>query len=94
MIHLNFNIRNPYTHFVKNLKHGHGALPFKNKFWELEIYRSSDIVRLGFEFTYRESHAGLKFEIGLLSYTIVLFLYDNRHWDTETNTWTKPQLGE
>jgi hypothetical protein len=94
MIHFNFNIRNPYSQSFKNIKCWSGNTLFKNKFWELEIYKSPDILVLGIQITHRESHAGIRGEVGIFGYTIGYNFYDNRHWDTETNTWAKPQLGE
>jgi hypothetical protein len=37
--------------------------------------------------TVRQSHGGLGIVLGLFGYNIHFNLYDNRHWDVETNDW-------
>jgi hypothetical protein len=36
-----------------------------------------------FNWTVRQSHAGLDIELGLFGYNIHFNFYDNRHWHTE-----------
>lgn len=87
MITFNFNIRNPWGNDFKNVRCWSGKTPFKNKFWEFEILKSSDIVTLLFEVTHRQDHAGVNFELALLGYGIHFMIYDNRHWDYVLDKW-------
>jgi hypothetical protein len=81
MISLNFNIRNPWSDKFKNLWSRSYATPFKNKFIELEVTEDFTLVSFMFNWTVRQSHAGLDLEVGLLGYNVHFQFYDNRHWD-------------
>jgi hypothetical protein len=87
MIHINFSINNPWRwpkfHHSGNI---HGKIT-KNKSWELEYYRCSNIVEFNFNFTVRQDHAGCELTLGLLGNNIHANIYDRRHWDNETNSW-------
>ena len=89
MISLNFNIRNPWSNTFKNLWCQSYSTPFKNKFIELEVTRDSTLVSFMFNWTIRQSHAGLDLEVGLFGYNVHFQLYDNRHWNTETGCWVR-----
>jgi len=86
MIDLRFTITNPWSPIWKILKSSHRQL-FKTKVWELNIYRTNQILTLELEYTMRVSHAGLNFMFGLLGYTIQLSITDSRHWDYDTDSW-------
>jgi hypothetical protein len=62
-------------------------MPFKHRFWELQIYESADIVDLFVRITHKQSHAGLHVGIGLAGYNIEFQIYDIRHWHSETRSW-------
>ena len=83
MISLNFNIRNPWSSTFKNLWCRSYDTPFKHKFIELEVTKDFTLVSFMFNWTIRQSHAGLDFELGLLGYNLHFNFYDNRHWNTE-----------
>jgi hypothetical protein len=85
MISFNFNIRNPWSDRFKNLWNRSWATPFKNKFIELEVMRDFTLVSFRFNWTIRQSHAGLELEAGVFGYCIQFTFYDNRHWDYENN---------
>jgi hypothetical protein len=87
MISFNFNLRNPWSSTFKNLWCKSYTTPFKNKFIELECYKDRHIVSVMFNWTVRQSHAGLDLELGLLGYSIHFNFYDNRHWNSDTDTW-------
>lgn len=87
MININFNIRNPWSSRWKNYRCFHGLLPIPHKFWELQFYRSSDIIDLTFQINIRQSHGGVRLGLGLLTCNVEFQIYDNRHWDYENNTW-------
>lgn len=87
MISLNFNLRNPWSTTFKNLWCRVYHTPFKNKFIELEVTRDFTLISFMFNWTVRQSHAGLDIELGLLGYNIHFNFYDNRHWDGNSNRW-------
>jgi hypothetical protein len=96
MFSLNFNIRNPYSTAFKNLWCRSYVTPFKNKFIELEFYRDFTVVSFTFNYTMRQSHAGLDTEIGLFGYNARLNFYDSRHWNAAAGRWMHytEELGE
>jgi len=87
MISLNFNLRNPWSNTFKNLWCRSYATPFDHKFIELELTRDFTLVSFMFNWTVRQSHAGLDIEAGLLGYCIHFNFYDMRHWDPERNNY-------
>jgi hypothetical protein len=87
MINLAINIRNPYSNRFENIKCWSGDTPIKNKFWEVQIYKSSDVLDFGLNISHRQSHAGIRLCLGLFGYNIEVQIYDNRHWDTEKDQW-------
>jgi hypothetical protein len=40
-----------------------------------------------FNWTIRQSHAGLDLEVGLFGYNVHFNFYDNRHWNNEAGCW-------
>lgn len=89
MIHLNFAITNPYANNnFKNLYCRTWQLA-KNKYFELQFFHEPRrLLAINVNLTWRGfDHAGPEFELTMLGYTISLHLYDNRHWDYETNDW-------
>jgi hypothetical protein len=87
MLSLNFNIRNPWSTTFKNLWCRAYTTPFKNKFVELEVTRDFTLVSFIFNWTVRQSHAGLDLELGLFGLCIHVNFYDNRHWDVNQGAW-------
>ena len=87
MISLNFNIRNPWSNTFKNLWCRAYNTPFKNKFIELELTQDFTIVSFRFNWTVRQSHAGLDLEAGLFGYCLHFQFYDSRHWDSEKDSY-------
>ena len=88
MIYLNINIRNPFwTERFDNLWNRSGKTPFKNKFWEVQVLKNDNLLRLEFEVTTMQDHAGANLELGLFGYEIHFTFYDNRHWNYEKNRW-------
>lgn len=89
MINFQFNVRVPGSDRFENIKCCHGILPFsQHKFWELQIYKGSDIVDFCIRATAKQDHAGLNIGIGLLGFNVEFQIYDNRHWDKNTNDWS------
>ena len=87
MISFNFHLRNPWHVTFKNLWCCVFKTPFKNKFIELELTKDFSLLTVSFDWTVRQSHAGLSLELGIFGYNIHFNFYDNRHWDAETNNW-------
>ncbi len=90
MIMITFAIQNPFFKSwksFKNIRHWHGATPVKNKYWEAEVLKSGDIVLFDFTVRAQCDHPGATLSLGLFDYSITVSLYDNRHWDHNTNTY-------
>ena len=87
MIYFNINIRNPFWNRYKLIWFKHGKTFLKNKFWELQISQDDELLRLEFEYTIRQDHAGLRLEFGLMGYKFTMTIYDNRHWNYLINSW-------
>lgn len=87
MISFTFYLRNPWNNEFKNLWNRAYKTPFKHKFVELEITRDFTLISLMFNWSVRQSHAGLDLEFGLFGYNVHFNFYDNRHWSTELNSW-------
>jgi len=87
MINIRYSLENPWWNRFANIKSWAGKTPFKNKFWEVQVMRSDDIVAFDLRITTRTDHAGVDLWLGLLGYAVNLQFYDNRHWNTETNDW-------
>lgn len=88
MIYFNFNIRWPrWADRFENVKVWFGTTPIKNKCWEIQIIKHSNLFRLEFEYTVKQDHAGINLELALAGYEIHFSIYDTRHWDYEKNDW-------
>ena len=88
MIYFNINIRHPkWWERFENIKCWMGVTPFKHKFWEVEILKNDNLLRLEFEITTQQDHAGVRLELALFGYEISLAIYDSRHWNHEEHRW-------
>lgn len=87
MISVSVNICNPWSNKFKNLWSRAYSTPFKNKFIELEFYKDFTLMSFVFDWTVRQSHAGLDIEIGLFGYVVHFNFYDHRHWNIEEERW-------
>ena len=87
MISVSVNICNPWSNEFKNLWSRAYSTPFKNKFIELEFYKDFTLMSCVFDWTVRQSHAGLDIEIGLFGYVVHFNFYDHRHWNIEEERW-------
>ncbi len=67
-----------------------------HKYIELEFYKDTSLVSFNFNWTIRQSHAGLDIELGLLGYCVHFNIYDNRHWNHTEGRWMiyTEELGE
>lgn len=90
MIDLSFKLSNPWwNNRFDSGKWRAGETPFKHKFWEAQLMKTSTLLGFSFAFTSRCDHAGVRVNIGLLGYELDFNFYDNRHWNQETNNWYK-----
>jgi len=88
MIYFNINIRNPkWWNRFENIKYWAGDTLIKHKFWEVQIIKNDNLLRVEFGVTTQQDHAGINLELGLLGYEIHFTIYDNRHWNYEENRW-------
>jgi hypothetical protein len=87
MIHFNFQLSNPFSHRHETVNFWTGVLT-QNKAWELQTFKTNDIVNFSFSLTTRGDHSGLAIELGVLGRNAIFQIYDGRHWDHEKNTWT------
>ena len=96
MINLSFNIRNPWSQEFKNLWNKVLDTAHPSKYIELEVYKDSSLLTVSFNWTIRQSHAGVDFEVGLLGYCFHFNFYDIRHWNYEAGRYYKysEELGE
>ena len=89
MIYFNVNIRNPkwWARF-ENIKVWVWPVPLlKNKYFEIQLIKDSNLFRIEFEFTTQQDHAGCRLEIGLFGIEAHFTFYDNRHWNHEESRW-------
>jgi hypothetical protein len=87
MITLKFSVTNPWWNRFANIKCWAGKTPFKNKFWEVQIMKSDDLLTIDLRVTARQDHAGAELWLGVFGYAVNLQFYDNRHWDSEVEDW-------
>lgn len=87
MIHLSFNIRNPFSDRWQCLANPVWQIS-RHKAIELQFDRCTDIVGFAFRATIRQDHAGVFVSVSLLGFEGMLTFYDTRHWDKQTNSWT------
>ncbi len=95
MLSLSINLRNPFSQRFKNLWNRIWYV-MEHKYAELEVYQDSSLLSINFNWTIRQSHAGLDIELGLLGYCVHFNFYDNRHWNYEAGRYYKysEELGE
>ena len=86
MISISFALSNPWAKPFDNMWNKAGQLT-ANKSWEVELTSGRELIGFEFGYTMRQSHAGLRFELTLLSYSLSFQIYDNRHWDCDNNRW-------
>lgn len=86
MINIEFSISNPFSERFGHILLRHGSIT-RNKSWEFNIYRGTNIFTMLLRYTARQDHAGLKLQFGLFGYECDLYLYDTRHWDYKENRW-------
>lgn len=73
--------------FWKVLYSKSGNTPFPNKYWELEVCRTSDLIGFTIGLTTKRDHAGLTLRLMLVGHMVEFQVYDRRHWDDESDRW-------
>jgi hypothetical protein len=88
LIYLNFKIKNPFVRdSFKNLfcRSGHIV---GHKYWEFELWSVDELVDIELRLEWSGSdHAGPHIQICLFGIGIAAKIYDNRHWNYDTNAW-------
>lgn len=88
MIYFNLNIRNPrWWERFENIKVWFFETPIKHKFIEVEIIKNDNLLRVEFEVTTQQDHAGCNLELGLFGYEVHFTFYDSRHWNHQEGRW-------
>lgn len=78
MIHLKFNVENPWSDRWNILWCKSGMIG-ANHAWEFNGYATNHMAYLDFRLRVQGDHPGMLFMLGLLGYNIELNLYDTRH---------------
>ena len=91
MIHFNLQLSNPFSHRHETVNFWTGVLT-QNKAWELQTFKTNDIVNFSFSLTTRGDHAGSSVELGVLGRNFIFQIYDGRHWDYEKNQWSDEEV--
>ena len=87
MISFHFKLQNPFSYKQWSpIKSWHGVIT-KNKGWEVETFKSNDLLLIWIEFTNHRDHGGLELTFGLFAYTIAISICDRRHWDFDNKKW-------
>ena len=88
MIYFNINISNPaWWDRFENIKVWMGKTPIKHKYWEVQVIKNNNLLRLELQVTTQQDHAGCNLELGLFGYELHFTVYDHRHWDHNTGDW-------
>ena len=86
MINLNLELSVPYLNRWDNIYHTGGMLA-KHKAWEIQIMKTTTLVKLHIVLRLSGDHAGLRLLFGLLGYEFDINVYNTRHWDYEKKCW-------
>lgn len=87
MINVSFSLSNPFSNRFDILLCKEDATPIKNKCYEFQVNRSSTIIGLTFNLTFRQSHAGCYISVELFGYDVMFNFYDVRHWNCTQGKW-------
>ncbi len=87
MINLHFRLSNPYSDHFNSGRTWNGIIGSSYKAWEVQVMETNNIVEFEFRLTFRQDHAGISLELGLLGRNICAQIYDTRHWNHNENKW-------
>ena len=91
MLKIQFTIHNPLSTRFENIWCKGWGLT-KHKAVELQLMKTTDIVKGLVNITHGRDHAGVMIELGLLGYTVCFNIYDTRHWDYTNNRWEEKYM--
>ena len=91
MLKIQFTIHNPLSTRFENIWCT-GWVLTKHKAVELQLTKTTDIVKGLVNITHGRDHAGVMIELGLLGYTVCFNIYDTRHWDYTNNRWEEKYM--
>ena len=91
MLKIQFTIHNPLSTRFENIWCKGWGLT-KHKAVELQLTKTTDIVKFLVNITHGRDHAGVMIELGLLGYTVCFNIYDTRHWDYTNNRWEEKYM--
>lgn len=84
MIDIKFCIENPWWNRFESIICWNGKIGLPNKYWELQILKSDDIIAFDLRISHRYDHAGIDLWLGLFGFAINFKVYDNRHWANDS----------
>jgi hypothetical protein len=95
LIDIRAQLTNPFDwDYFKSLGSTGGKL-FAHKYWEVEHnFYGNSLLDIDFHIAIREDHAGLSLTLGVMGYGVHLHVYDNRHWNRNTNSWAEHNFDE
>jgi len=96
ILNLRFELKNPVDRwdYFNNLGCLFGRIS-QHKAWELEhSYYSPLLLDVEVRWTHKQDHAGISIGFGMLGYGVSFRIYDNRHWNEETNSWEEHDFSE
>lgn len=88
MLNISLTIMNPWNDRWDMGKCFSGRIT-KNKSWELQFPKTNTILCVEFKLTTKQDHAGLYTEFNVFGRGVIFQIYDNRHWDYETQKWSE-----
>jgi len=84
------SIHNPFVTEKYDNLYNYTTKMTTHKYLELEVvYDSIILFEIWLNWSTRRDHAGASLTLGLLGYSIAFIIYDQRHWDHESNSWSK-----
>jgi hypothetical protein len=91
MLHIGFNLFNPWTRQTqyKEVWQRHWLLKEKgHKHIDIGVYRHIGLILdFGVSWTHRQDHAGIAISLGLLGFYTDVHFYDDRHWNPVERKW-------
>ena len=89
MIYISFNFSWPIKISQKEIFYFDKPIS-KNKAFSVQIdYEKQMIASFGFSWVLHQCHSGPMLEFGLLGLSVILNLYDQRHWNYEKDRYEK-----
>ena len=87
MININLRFYNPFSDRFNSGRSWAGTVGSSYKAWEIQLMKTNSIVEFNFRLNFRQDHAGIEIELGLLGHNLRAQIYDTRHWNSNENKW-------